>query len=155
MRYETRKKVRRILIRWGSSAIERAKLISRLDDIRTEMDKVTDLHSPAMDGMPHASGNSDQTQQKALRLAELGYRYNDELTHLHYSINENIAFEHSIDEAVATLSQTQSTILDLKYRHDLSYQRIAAETSYSVDSCKRIEGDAIDALAKIIKVNTL
>ena len=104
---------------------------AELDDI------VTLIKSPNLDGLP-TSQNSERD------LADLLIRKDEMLARILDDINRKESARRRIDEALLAMpSETERTLLILRYKRGMTFDQIAEEMEYSWRHILRLHGSAL------------
>ena len=104
---------------------------AELDDI------VTLIKSPNLDGLP-TSQNSERD------LADLLIRTDEMLARILDDINRKESARRRIDEAILAMpSETERTLLILRYKRGMTFEQIAEEMEYSWRHTLRLHGSAL------------
>lgn len=104
---------------------------AELDDI------VTLIKSPNLDGLP-TSQNSERD------LADLLIRKDEMLARILDDINRKESARRRIDEAILAMpSETERTLLILRYKRGMTFEEIAEEMEYSWRHTLRLHGSAL------------
>lgn len=104
---------------------------AELDDI------VTLIKSPNLDGLP-TSQNSERD------LADLLIRKDEMLARILDDINRKESARRRIDEAILAMpSETERTLLILRYKRGMTFEQIAEEMEYSWRHTLRLHGSAL------------
>lgn len=104
---------------------------AELDDI------VTLIKSPNLDGLP-TSQNSERD------LADLLIRKDEMLARILDDINRKETARRKIDEALLAMpSETERTLLILRYKRGMTFDQIAEEMEYSWRHILRLHGSAL------------
>lgn len=151
-RREARRTVRRLLWRWGQVNETCLRWTRDLEEKRRDLQAVTDIKSPKLSGMPHGGGISDRTAQAAEKLDALEKIFEETIEQATSAIEEELRFQRAMDDAVSTLPSSQRWVLELRYKSEYSYERIARKTNYSSEYVKSLESKACDKLAERVDI---
>lgn len=149
---EDRRRVRRLLWRWARVASFCARRHKDIEEYSALIESAADIRPQQLTGMPHGSGSTDPTERAAARIAQLREMYSDRIAELSSDIDEEMRFYTAVSTAVETLEYTGQTIIDMKYRRELNYDRIAERTGYTPRRVQQIEREAVDKLLKLIVI---
>ena len=114
-------------------------------EYETEVEKIDAIGSTlSNDGMPHGSGISRKTEDKAIRLAEKATRWKAaEL--------DAIAKRQEVFEAIYDIPGIEGDVLIDKYINLKTWEQIAEERHYTVRGIQYAHGRALLIVAKRIK----
>ena len=126
--------------------------IRRIDaEIKWLRTESVSLRSPWPDGQPHGYGKTDQVAEAAIRLAEKI----TEAERLHIEARARL-FEKRT-EIVDTIGRLEDPalceILSKRYVDGASWERISAESGYSMRHTLRIHGEALEKIKAFIPEN--
>lgn len=151
-RNERRRQIRRLLWRWGQVNETCLRWQRDLDEKKSALQAVTDIKSPIITDMPHGTGISDRTAKAAEKLEALEQLYSEFCTEMVEAIDKELRFQRAMNEAIGSLPRSQGWVLELRYKSEYSYDRIARKTNYAVDYVRRLESKACDALTEKITI---
>lgn len=128
------------------------------EDIRDNQDKLNmyielkkqarnTLKGQELTGMPHGEGTSDTTYNAVEKIID---RYQTEIDHYTYAINDLLDLKRKMDTAVSTLSYDERKILFLKYERDMSLRKIGYCIHKGKDAVKEDIKKAINKIASNI-----
>lgn len=149
---EARRNIRRLLWRWGKVDETCMKLTQDIEDKRNEIQAVTDIKSPIITDMPHGTGISDRTAKAAEKLERLEQLYNEFIEYVTQKIDDELRFQLAMNEAIHSLPAKQVWVIELRYKSEYSYERIARKTHYSVENVKVLDAKACDRLMTLITI---
>lgn len=93
------------------------------------------------DGMPHGSGKSDPTSDKALAIVDLRERYE--------AMTEDLAREClAIEDLIKGLDPTERKLARLRYIEGLTWEEVCVEMNYSWKQVHRIHSRILNTLEK-------
>lgn len=150
-----RKKVRRLLWRWGRVTAYCARRHKDIIEFTELIENVGDIKPQVITGMPRGGGKSDPTQLSAARLAMLKERYSERICDLQTDVEKELRFCTAMDEALKVLDVTETAVIELRYKRGMQYPEIAKETNYSDAQVENIERGAVDKLRERILVEGL
>lgn len=151
---EKRKQLRRLLWRWGRVTIRCATLQKEIRQYINLINGAADMRIPMLTGMPHGSDTGDPTPLAANKLDELKRMYARRIDEIQQDIEAELRFCRAMDTAIRSIDVQEARILEMRYKREMSHERIATETSYSKSQIKRIEQEAVDNLARVCDVDT-
>ena len=147
---EERQRIRRLLWRWGRVTTYCARRHGDILAFKELIESVSDVRPQDMTGTPKGTTFSDPTVRSAERMAMLEELYNERIAELTDGIEHELLFAGSMDDAMRELSPVEAAVIDLRYKRQLSYEKIADELNYSKRNVEQIEGAAITKIEKNI-----
>lgn len=156
-RNEERKSIRKLLVRWGSSTEKIARLRRELADVWERVESTMDLHTSAMSGMPRSGKRSDRTATAAEKHAREMEWNREEIERLEEEIEAEQVFSRAMSRAIESIDVQLADIVKLRYRgipiagKPKSPKTVARMTGYSESNVEKLDANAVDELAKMIK----
>lgn len=145
-----RKKVRRLLWRWGRVTVYCARRQKDIAEFSELIDSIGDIKPQAITGMPRGSGISDPTQLSAEKLTAIKERYADWIGNLQTDVECELRFCSAMDDVIKILDVSETAVIELRYKRGMQYPDIAKKTHYSDAQVENIERAAIDKLRELI-----
>lgn len=152
---DKREHVRRLLQLWGATTQYCAERHMKMSEYQELIKSATGLAAMNVDGMPKGTLTGDPTARQAEQLAMLKERYSERVNDLWSDICERLAIAHSIESAMIDLNPVEHAVLKYRYEEKKTYIAIAAMLSYSEQSAKRLEAQAVDKVAANMDIKTI
>lgn len=148
-----RKEIRRLLWRWGRTLDYCAERQQEIDGF---MELLRGIEEPAaIQPGPGRTGPGDPTGRLAVRVEELAARYRGEAQRMLEACDKELAFHRAMDEAIAVLPGDQRRVIELRYRQGCRWEYIALKMCFSSQHVRRLDAEAVDTLAGMIRVEIL
>lgn len=150
---EQRRKIRRLLWRWGRVTEYCARRHHDIEEYNSLIESAADIKPQQLTGMPHSGKTTDTTQSAAMQLSGLKERYEERVSELVEEIRKELALASAIDSAIQVLNAKEQAVIDLRYKKTRQYEQIAKSTGYAEDHVKKMEREAVDKLSELIKIS--
>ncbi len=150
---EERRRARRMLWRWARATAYCACRHKDIEEYQELIDSAADIRPQQLTGMPHGGGTSDPTQRSAERIEKLKEIYALRIDELTGEIDEEIRFCMAIEEVVRSFTFEEQSVVDMRYKREFNFEKIAERTRYSSRRVQQIEQSAVDKLRKHIAVD--
>lgn len=142
--HEERRRVRRLLWRWARATSFCARRHKDIEEFQTLIESAADIRPQQLTGMPNGGGTSDPTGRAAERITRLRRMYEQRIEELTVEIDDEMRFCSAIDEIVRSLDYEEQNVVDMKYKREFNFEKIAERTRYSTRRVQQIEKVAVD-----------
>ena len=118
----------------------RSKIKSLQDRIERINEQITSAAAKPLTHAPRSGGNRDAIGEAVAKMQELRADLLRELV----ALEEHL---RTVERWLDTLPPNKAAVLRLRYVDGYSWRRVARETNYSADHCRRINSEACAKLA--------
>jgi hypothetical protein len=137
-----------ILRKWRSAEKELIALRKEHKQIVDEIDALRELSVKAPDGMPHGTGISNPTEERAIRIVDQMKARRKRLDEIFYRIE---ADERLLDRINFAMVLAKNSELLRRYYHDrVPMQKVASEFFVSVRKAWYMEREGIDSIKDLL-----
>lgn len=149
--FSSRSAARRMLWKWASTKATIERLERERHYFKTRMDEAGDvLKAQQLSGMPGSGRISDLSDIMA-QIEASANMYAAQSERINAEIAETLQIRNMVEGFIKSLTPIQEKIVCYRYQDGYSWQFIGLKMAYDERSVRRIEEQAVDKLAEVMR----
>ena len=137
------------LYRWANCDDTSRKALAEYKHYEELVQQTRELTGVQYDGMPHATGISNPTEQKALKVLELEAEYSAHVEYILARVVGDLEIKRLVDEVLLRFPPIYSQLATLRYKCGYTWYRVASALYVSEPTARRMDKSRVDAIERM------